>query len=192
MLIEKIVVGELRENCYLIIKDNKCIIIDPGDEHKKIEDKIESLKLDVVGILITHAHFDHIGALSDLTKKYNIPIYYHNVNNEIINENLINVEEKKYEIENFKFEVIYTPGHRNDLVTYYFYEDEIMFTGDFLFKGVIGRTDFEYSNMEDMKKSLKKICKYNDNIIIYPGHGYDSTMKDEKNNNRYLVIYNEK
>ena len=192
MLIEKIVVGELRENCYLIIKDNKCIIIDPGDEHVKIEDRIESLKLDVVGILITHAHFDHIGALYDLTKKYDIPIYYHNVNNEIRNENLINVEEKKYEIENFKFEVIYTPGHRNDLVTYYFYEDEIMFTGDFLFKGVIGRTDFEYSNMEDMKKSLKKICKYNDNIIIYPGHGDDSTMKDEKNNNRYLVIYNEK
>ena len=101
-------------------------------------------------------------------------------------------EEKKYEIENFKFEVIYTPGHRNDLVTYYFYEENIMFTGDFLFKGVIGRTDLEYSSFNDMKKSLIKIYKYSDDIIIYPGHGESSNMKNEKNNNYYLGVYNEK
>ena len=112
--------------------------------------------------------------------------------NEINKQNLINVEEKKYEIEDFKFEVIYTPGHRNDLVTYYFYEENIMFTGDFLFKGVIGRTDLEYSSFNDMKKSLIKIYKYSDDIIIYPGHGESSNMKNEKNNNYYLGGYNEK
>ena len=67
-----------------------------------------------------------------------------------------------------------------------------MFTGDFLFKGVIGRTDLEYSSFNDMKKSLIKIYKYSDNIIIYPGHGESSNMKNEKNNNYYLGVYNEK
>ena len=98
----------------------------------------------------------------------------------------------EYEIEDFRFEVIYTPGHRNDLVTYYFYEENIMFTGDFLFKGVIGRTDLEYSSFDDMKKSLIKIYKYSDDIIIYPGHGESSNMKYEKINNYYLGVYNEK
>ena len=192
MLVEKIVVGELKENCYLLIIKDKCIIVDPGAEAAKIENKIDDLNLKICAILITHAHYDHIGALDSLEKKYNVKIYYHNINNEINKQNLINVEEKKYEIEDFKFEVIYTPGHRNDLVTYYFYEETIMFTGDFLFKGVIGRTDLEYSSFNDMKKSLIKIYKYSDDIIIYPGHGESSNMKNEKNNNYYLGVYNEK
>ena len=119
MLVEKIVVGELRENCYLLINKDKCIIVDPGAEAAKIENKIDDLNLKVCAILITHAHYDHIGALDSLEKKYNTKIYYHNINNEINKKNLINIEEKKYEIEDFRFEVIYTPGHRNDLVTYY-------------------------------------------------------------------------
>lgn len=183
MEIIKIVVGDLRENCYLLIKDNNVIVIDPGDEAEKIINKIGNLK--VLAILITHAHFDHVGALDELINKYNTNVYYNNINNEMHYKNLINVKEDKYEIEDYKFEVIYTPGHRNDLVTYYFYEDNIMFTGDFLFKDTIGRTDLEYSSIDDMEKSLKKISKYND-AVIYPGHGSSTFLEYEKKNNDFL------
>lgn len=186
MVVKKVVVGNLEENCYFIIKDNSCIIVDPGDEFHKIDEIIKKLSLNVVAVLVTHAHFDHIGALEEVLNKYNVPLFYNNINNEISYENLINVNESKYELDKFKFEVIYTPGHRNDLVTYYFYEDNIMFTGDFLFRNSIGRTDLKYSNFNDMIFSLKKIYKYNDEIIVYPGHGRETTLDYEKKNNYYM------
>lgn len=187
MKIEKIVVGLLEENCYLIIKNDKCIIVDPGDEKEKIISRIEKLKLNVLGILITHAHFDHVGALNDILNIYNVPVYYHNINNEIDYNKLIDIKEESYIIDKFKFKVIFTPGHRNDSVTYYFYDENIMFTGDFLFKGTIGRTDLEYAGMSDMKRSLDKIKEYDDKVIIYPGHGDISNLKYEKENNMFFI-----
>lgn len=183
MKIEKVVVGVYSENCYLIKKDNKGLIVDPGDEIDKILDMIGDTK--IIGILITHAHFDHVGALNDLLDKYNVPVYYHNVNNEL-DRNVIDVEEKEYRIEDISFEVIYTPGHRNDSVVYYFKKDNIMFTGDFLFYLSVGRTDLEYGDIYSMDKSIKKIKEYPDDIIIYPGHGTDSTLSFEKMYNNFL------
>ena len=191
MKIEKLVVGSYQENCYFLRKNNNLIIVDPGDEFKRIDEKIINDNLNLVAILITHAHFDHIGALEELTKKYNVPVYYNNVNNEIIYDNLVNVTEKEYNIKDFPFKVIYTSGHRNDLVSYYFYEEGIMFTGDFIFKGTIGRTDLEYGNMINMLKSIKKIKEYPDNILIYPGHGDETLLKYEKENNYYFGDYYE-
>ena len=98
MKIEKLVVGSYQENCYFLIKNNNLIIVDPGDEFKRIDEKIINDNLNLVAILITHAHFDHIGALEELIKKYNVPVYYNNVNNEIIYDNLVNVTEKEYNI----------------------------------------------------------------------------------------------
>lgn len=186
MSIEKIVVGLYEENCYLVIINDKCIIIDPGDEAEKIISKIEKLKLRVMGILITHAHFDHIGALKDILARYNVLVYYNNINNEIEHDKLIDIKEEKYILDEFKFKVIFTPGHRNDSVTYYFYEENIMFTGDFLFKGTIGRTDLEYASVNEMKQSIDKIKNYNDDIVIYPGHGDSSNLKFEKEYNMFL------
>lgn len=190
MKIERLIVGEYQENCYLIIKENKCIIVDPGDEHEKIVNKVENLNINVVGVFITHAHFDHIGALRCILNKYSVPLYYYNINNEITYDKLININEDSYNIEEFKFKVIYTPGHRNDSVTYYFYEDNIMFTGDFLFKGTIGRTDLEYANYNDMLRSINKIKKYNGDIIIYPGHGDKTNLECERQNNPYFCSMN--
>ena len=187
MKIEKLVVGLYQENCYFLIKDNNLIIVDPGDEFDKINNKIINEKLNLKAILITHAHFDHVGALEELINTYNVPVYYNNVNNEIIYENLINVTEDKYNVLNFNFEIIKTPGHRNDLVTYYFYDDNVMFTGDFIFSGSIGRMDLEYASVSEMKKSIDKIKKYSDNII-YPGHGDKTTLGNEKENNYYFNI----
>ena len=164
MNVKRVVVGILEENCYIVESNNKCIIIDPGDEVDKIVSNIDK---EVVGILITHYHFDHIGALDELKSKYNI-------------------EENNYNIDGFDFEVIDTPGHTSDSKCYYFKDDNIMFVGDFLFKNGIGRMDLPTGSVDEMKKSLDKIFKYPKDIVIYPGHGDKSTLGDEYNNGLFL------
>ena len=186
MNIKKIVVGLYQENCYFLTIGNDLLIIDPGDEFDKIDKIIENNNYNLLAILVTHAHIDHIGALEDLLKKYDVPLYYNNVNKEIIYNKLIEIKEEKYNIKDFNFEVIKTPGHRNDLSVFYFYKDNIMFVGDFIFSGTIGRVDLEYSDPNQMKESIEKIKKYNDNIIIYSGHGEDTTLGQEKENNFYF------
>ena len=184
MDVKRVVVGYLSENCYLINDGKEGIIVDPGDEIEKIVDMISDIK--VIGILITHNHFDHVGALENLLKIYDVPIYYHNINNELAYEKIVDVEEKEYSINSFKFKVIYTPGHRNDSTTFYFYEDEIMFTGDFLFYLSVGRCDLEYGNHEEMLESIKLIKNYPDDIKIYPGHSSETTLGFEKKYNDFL------
>ena len=157
MNIKRVVVGSLEENCYIVEKNNKCIIIDPGDEADKI---ISNITCEVVGILITHYHFDHIGALDELKEKYNL-------------------QKNNYNIDGFDFEVIDTPGHTSDSKTYYFKDNNIMFVGDFLFKDGIGRMDLPTGSVNEMKKSLDKIFTYPSNTIIYPGHGDKSALGEE-------------
>lgn len=173
-------------NCYFLKKGSDLIIIDPGDEFEEINSKIKNENLNLIAILITHAHFDHVGALDKLLKEYNVCVYYNNINNEISCKKLIDVKEQTYSINNFNFDVIYTKGHRNDSVTYYFKEDNVMFTGDFLFNLSIGRMDLEYASVDDMKESIEKIKEYNDSIIIYPGHGDKSFIGYEKEFNPYF------
>ena len=148
MQVNRVVVGPLETNCYILNINDKCLVIDPGDEIDKIKQEIGNKQ--VVGVIITHYHFDHIGALNYFDKDL------------ILDKN--SLEEKEYNIEDFNFEVIYTPGHKEDCITIYFKKENIMFTGDFIFEGTIGRMDLEGGSTIDMKKSLNKIKKYNGNI----------------------------
>lgn len=173
MKIERVVTGYLEENCYILTIDKKSIVIDPGDDYDLIKEKLKDTK--VLGVLLTHNHFDHIGAVNDVVKDYSINVYSAN-----------NLEEQEYQFDNFKFRVIYTPGHSSDSISYYFEQEKVMFTGDFLFKGNVGRCDLPTGSWLDMQKSLKKIKKYLSDIIIYPGHGDKTTLEEEKNNNQYL------
>lgn len=170
MKIEKVVVGQLKENCYVLGDTSKVLVIDPGDEIDKIKKLINGRE--VVGVLITHSHFDHVGALSyfdkDLVYKYS------------------NLEEKEYCISNFKFKVIFTPGHSMDSVSYYFTEYNFLFSGDFIFYENIGRCDLPGGDFNKMKMSIKKIKYYEDDMIIYPGHGSKTNLKHEKENNIYF------
>ena len=177
MKIETIKVGDLDTNCYLIINDNKCIIVDPGDEYNKIVKNIEHLSLNPIAVFITHYHFDHIGALQDIKRKYNIKIFdYKDYEN----------DNKLYTIDEFKFNIIETKGHKEDLVTYYFPNNNVMFVGDFIFKHDIGRCDLAGGNFEEMLNSIDKIKTYPKDIIIYPGHGEKTTLKDELKHNEYF------
>lgn len=170
--IKCIVNGYLNENCYIVEKDNHALIIDPGSDGIKIIDYIESLNLQVDGILITHYHFDHVGALQSIENKYKdtIKIDYNSPNNN--------------EIGCFKFKKINNFGHTMDSCSFLFYDENIMFTGDFVFNESIGKYDFE--NEKEMISSLKRFVKLNDDIVIYPGHGPSSTVGHEKKYNYFL------
>lgn len=160
--IEKIAVGYLQENTYVVTIDNKTYLIDPGAEREKIEIYLKNKN--VVAILVTHHHFDHIGALEYFEKKYNLKHNTYKDNN---------------------FEIIKTPGHSIDSVTYYFKDINVMFCGDFIFQNNIGRMDLPGGNVSEMKKSLNTINKYNDSIILYPGHGDKTTLGEEKHNFKF-------
>lgn len=158
MEIKKIVTGMLRENCYIVTKNGSTIVIDPGDDFALIKEAIKDKA--VKGILITHHHFDHVGALKDLEK-------------------YLKIEASSY-VDGFDLEVIKTPGHTKDSVSYYFKDDNCIFTGDFLFKGTVGRMDLPGGSVLDMEESLNKVRDYPDDIAIYPGHGEPTTLGVEK------------
>ena len=173
MEIKRVVTGSLDENCYILIKNGTCLVIDPGDNYQKIREVVGDNK--VLAVLITHSHFDHIGALRNFLTKRSIKIFKRS-----------NLMEQEYKIGDFKFSCIYTPGHSKDSVTFFFEEDNSMFVGDFIFKESIGRVDLPGGNQLEMKTSIEKILTYDENVKLYPGHGDDTTLKSEKEKNPYL------
>lgn len=162
-----LILGELNTNVYILKKDGFSLVIDPADNADIILENISDTK--PLGVLVTHTHDDHIGALKDLNAKgIKEPTY-----------------KEKMEIGPFKFEIINCPGHTSDSKTFFFKEDNIMFVGDFIFKNSIGRTDLETGDDEAMEKSLEMIKKY-PNCTICPGHGPLTTLDYEKENNIYF------
>ncbi len=159
MKIETLVVGPLATNCYIVTKGKQTIVIDPGDEVDKIINSC--VDKEIVAIFITHYHFDHIGALKDLQKEYNVPI-------------------NPSKLSGWNYEIISTKGHKDDAISIYFPVEKIMFVGDFIFLNSIGRTDLPGGNFLEMQKSLKMISKYDDDITLYPGHGPVTNLGQEK------------
>ena len=160
MDIKVIKVGPLETNCYILTIENESIIIDPGDDFNKIKEAIGTNK--IIGCLVTHFHQDHIEALEEVVSHYDVEI-------------------NKPKYGKFNYETIETPGHTFDSKTFYFKDINTMFTGDFIFKSSIGRTDLG-GNDKDMIDSLEKFKQYDDDITIYPGHGPKTTLGQEKIN----------
>ena len=129
----------------------------------------------LLGVLITHSHFDHVGALRHFLGKRSVKIFKKS-----------SVLEQEYKIGNFTFKTIYTPGHSKDSVSFYFEEDKAMFVGDFIFKEAIGRCDLPGGSEKEMEESLELIKKYPKDITLYSGHGEITTLAFELENNPYL------
>lgn len=174
MKIEKVVTGLLDENCYVIKKDNTCLVIDPGDDYQKIKEVIGEDK--VLAVLLTHSHFDHIGALRNFLTKRSVKIIK---KSSVSTENTIHIGE-------FHFEVVFTPGHSKDSISFYFPEEMVMFVGDFIFRESIGRCDLPGGSESEMKNSLEKLRQYPKEITLYPGHGEVTTLGYELSHNLYL------
>lgn len=184
LIIKKLVVGEMAENCYLLYEeDNKrVIIIDPGDEADYIERIISDLSLTPQFIFLTHGHWDHLLAAGELALAYKIPVYM-SQNDEFL---LTKAARKKVLIPKMKYlkdnlrlkfgketiKAIALPGHTPGSLAYSI--DRHVFSGDLIFAGGgIGRADFNYSDKADFEKSLTKFRKSFKGKLIHPGHGED-------------------
>ena len=198
MEIKQFVLGPIATNTYLLTEGKDALLIDPASKPEKLIEILGDLNL--IGILLTHGHFDHIKAVDGLYEKYHCPVYLHE-DDEILardkysgadfglvsyitckTEKLI---QGKMNIGPFNFEVIFTPGHTEGSVIYVF-EDSI-FTGDTLFKGSVGRTDLKGGDARKLKDSLRVFKQFNKNYNIYPGHEETTNVLDELANNYYLM-----
>lgn len=199
--VSTVAVGMIAANCYIVWGDgrNDCVLIDPGAEPQKIESKLKQLGLAPKAILLTHSHFDHIGAAAYF-RKQNVEIYIHNSELELLPYNNAMARHMGDRYEDFmpdhfvidgqildlcgmQFEVIFTPGHSAGGVCYKC-EDKI-FSGDTLFYLSIGRTDFPTGSYSDMRASLGKLFAIAGDCRVFPGHGRPTTLDFEKNNNPY-------
>lgn len=173
MKIERLILEPLDNNCYIISNNDESIIIDPSGELGKIEDYINKNRLRINAVLITHYHYDHVGALEEIIKKYRPRIYdYKTIG--------------KFKEANLKFTVIPTKGHSDDSVSFLFENTKDMFVGDFIFEGSIGRMDLEGGSEDEMAYSLNMIRNFDKQIKLYPGHGNITTLEKELKNNPYL------
>ncbi len=205
MILEILTVGQLETNCYILgdEKTKQGVVIDPGGDFEIIEEHLKKLKLKVEHIILTHGHVDHIGALSQLKKTTKAEIMIHSKDSAMLydpNQNLSffsgdkiiatkadkTLEEGNIiECGGIKLEVLHTPGHTPGSIS--LLTDKMIFTGDALFCGSIGRTDFPGSSYQKLIRSIKdKILSKADDFIIYPGHGPPSTIGEERRNNPFL------
>ena len=206
MMLEILTVGELATNCYILGDEEtkQGMVIDPGGDFEIIEAHLKKLKLSVKYIILTHGHVDHIGALSQLKKATKAEILIHSEDSAMLydpNQNLsifsgdkiIAIKADKLLEEGdiiqcggIKLEVLHTPGHTPGGIS--LLTDKVIFTGDALFCGSVGRTDFPGSSYQELIDSIKeKILSKDDDFIIYPGHGPSSTIGEERKNNPFLA-----
>ena len=201
-MIEKVVVGDfIKENAYFYIDDNTShgFLIDPGGNGDKLLDVINQRKWIIEKILITHGHFDHIGAVNQIRDALGCEVYAGNksdlylknpeynlghMNNEriVINNVKKLSENEKICLESnsdFYLKVIETPGHTSDSVCYINEENNIAFVGDTIFKGAYGRTDLPGSVPEEIMNSIKKIINLDKEMVLDPGHSDNTKVKDE-------------
>lgn len=198
--IKKISVGELQENCYLVENHDSAsaTIIDPGSEANRIIEILSYPKVD--SVILTHGHFDHISAIDDLAKKYDFKLYVHEYDAEmladpeknlssslmikpiVISHNFITYTDNEIiKSSGLEFEAIHTPGHTKGSTCLLLNagEENILFTGDTLFAGGYGRTDFYGGDFSSLVNSMRRLYKLEGYYYCYPGHG-DNTILGKK------------
>jgi glyoxylase-like metal-dependent hydrolase (beta-lactamase superfamily II) len=211
--VKTFVIGPLNTNCYVVYEDREAIIIDVGGDPTPIINFLDSKSIRPKLILATHGHFDHVLGVNILKKKYSIPFMIHSKDVNILKnikevvKNLIEMygvknvlgtldyvenlepdstfkEEFIISVENISLKILETPGHT--LGSSCFLGHDVLFSGDTLFKGSIGRMDFGGDD-KLMKISLRKLKELPDNLIVYPGHGPVTTLGYEKITNPFLI-----
>lgn len=198
MKISTISVGPGATNCYIVEENgDSAFIIDPGDEAEKIYKYIQNKNISISGIILTHGHFDHIGAVSFLRDKLDITVSVHKLDSPFLldpSKNLSSMlgDELKLEPADHlladgevynSFKVIVTPGHTPGGISLYNESEGILFSGDTIFNNGYGRTDFPGSDYTTLLTSIKKLLKLPADTVVYPGHGPITTINDFK---RYI------
>lgn len=200
MKIKKLMLGSYQTNCYVVSNDNnECIVVDPGDIGKKVKNYLEENSLSIKAILLTHGHFDHIGAVDYLYNEYQCDVYIHEEGIEMLHDANLNLStfkqpftiqcpikaaESKMVISNMHVEWLFLPGHC--IGSSMILVEDVIFSGDVLFRGSIGRYDFITSSKHDTMQSIEKIKLLDKDYTIYPGHGEITTLFEELKFNPYF------
>lgn len=193
--------GMLQTNCYIVEDDqSRALIVDPGAKAEKVIAFLEKEHITPVAIVLTHGHFDHIGAVDALYQQYHIPIYMHHDDYELVSQPskqsrathrihisspITFVKEGKQTLHGFEVEFIHAPGHTEGCMMM-IYKGQL-FSGDVLFLEDIGRTDLDTSNPSKMKQTLRIIATLDPDLVVYPGHEESTTLKHELQHNPYLT-----
>ncbi|MBM7709330.1 MBL fold metallo-hydrolase [Enterococcus lemanii] len=204
MQIQQIPTGPIQENCYLIWQQQDLLIIDPGADAHLLKEQIKKNAAHPLAILLTHTHYDHIGAVEELRAFYNIPVYVSPLENNWLANPLLNLssrhpelggivvqpaehelELRGYKIGSIEFQVVATPGHSHGSLSFIF--EDFVVSGDALFKGSIGRTDLHTGNLEQLIESIQtQLFTLPDHYEVFPGHGEPTTIAWEKQTNPFF------
>lgn len=191
--------GMIQENAYIICADgrNDCVVVDPGDDFPKLKRAVAGRQ--VGAVLLTHGHFDHIMAAAPVAELFGAPVYIAAEDAEMLNDPSLNgygdlmggrepcwptIASRPYAASlsacGMDFEILCTPGHSKGSVCLYLREEGILFSGDTLFAGGYGRLDLHGGSSSDMARSLKALFELPGEVRVYPGHGGDTTVGEER------------
>ena len=189
MKIKRFTGGTLESNGYVLYvrEGGSCFIIDPGYDPKVFLVYIRDMKLDLKGIILTHHHYDHTGAVDRIKNETGCPVYLHREDCDMYGNQVdVYMEDSDIiDLDGVQLEVIHTPGHTRGSVCIFDGKDRVCFTGDTIFNVDLGRTDLEDGSEEQMIRSITEIIdRWPNDIMIYPGHGDGFTMKKVRKINR--------
>lgn len=206
VVVKKIAVGMLETNCYVIYDDVTKIgaCVDPGGSKERILSFLQEEGIELQKILLTHGHFDHVGALHKLKEHTNATVSIGKFEKKLLSkpeENLSSqfgveisltadhyLEDREMiKVGDMELQTIFTPGHTKGGVCFYLEKEHILFSGDTLFFNSVGRTDFPTGNMEELSNSVHgRLFVLPDDVKVYPGHGSETTIGYEKKSNMMI------
>lgn len=204
--IERLILGMIRTNSWLAVnrETKEVLFIDPADEAEKIQKKVTELGLTPAGILLTHGHFDHIGAVDVLKEIYGIECYAGAEEKEVLENPAFNLSSsygvgyavyadhflkdgEVFELAGFEIRVIAAPGHTKGGVCYYLPQEKVVFSGDTLFKTSIGRTDLPTGSMGTLVRSVRSLLSVlPEDTLVYPGHDLETKVSFERRFNPFI------
>jgi glyoxylase-like metal-dependent hydrolase (beta-lactamase superfamily II) len=193
------------ENCYLLTDGQAAVLIDPGDEAPKLLAALEQHKLRLKAIWLTHAHFDHIGAVEEITQTTDVPVYLHPADTTLYTHAKLAADhwgipftqpsKKPQPIQgggvltlgDAQVSCLFTPGHAPGHIAFYLPEQQLLIAGDTLFQGSIGRTDLPGGDYAQLIDSIERqLLVLPDETVVYPGHGPATTIGQERRTNPFL------